>query len=186
MRPAVPPSSPDPSFLPSLLNSSFVPLKARHVSNFAQGGEWQHYRERVRWSGSSDGESDGIERVNKTFYRCRTSSSKHWGAEVHWSLLNIQHCQQCNLRTATFRANCADFSSLEQNHRLQIPFKCVCVSSQIYSAHIFKSNMNMETLCLCMWVVRKETRLYITVFQLPCDTIISKWLIQANSPCSLM
>lgn len=66
MRPAVPPSSLDPSFLPSLLSCVFAPLKATHVSNFARVGEWQRHRERVRWSSSSDGESDGIERVNKT------------------------------------------------------------------------------------------------------------------------
>ncbi len=119
MRPAVPPSSLDPSFLSSLLNCFFAPLKATHVTNFARGGEWQHHRERVRWSNSSDGESDGIERVNKTFYRCRTSSLKHGGAEVHWSLLNIQHCQ-CNLRAATFSVKCADSCSLEQNHTVQM------------------------------------------------------------------
>lgn len=168
MRPAVP-----PSFLPSLLNCFFAPLKATHVSNFARGGEWQRHRERVRWSSSSDGESDGIERVNKTFYRCRTSSSKHWGAEVHWSLLNIQHCQ-CNLRAATFSVKCADSCSLEQNHTVQMSCKCVSAWAATFTLQcIFNSNTNMTTLCLC-----KETRLYITVFMLPCDN--NKWLIQPN------
>lgn len=48
MSPAVPPSSLDPSFLPSLLKSFFVPQKATHVSNLTWGGEWQRHRERAR------------------------------------------------------------------------------------------------------------------------------------------
>lgn len=156
MRPAVPPSSLYPSFLPSLLDSFFFPLKATHVSNFARGGEWQRHRERARWSSSSYGKSDGIQRVNKTFYRCRTSSSKRWGAEVHWSLLNIQHCQQCNLCTATFSANCADSCSLEQNHTVQMSCKCVSAWAAKFTLHsVFWNQIWIWRCCLCMWVVRK-------------------------------
>lgn len=151
MRPAVPPSSLDPSFLPSLLSCFFAPLKATHVSNFARGGEWQRHRERVRWSSSSDGESDGIERVNKTFYRCRTSSSKHWGAEVHWSLLNMQHCQQCNLRTATFSEKCADSCSLEQNHMVQMSCKCVSAwAAKFTPRSLFSNQIRIWRHCVCV------------------------------------
>ncbi len=150
MRPAVPPSSLDPSFLPSLLNCFFAPLKATHVSNFARGGEWQRHRERVRWSSSSDGESDGIERVNKTFYRCRTSSSKHGGAEVHWSLLNIQHCQ-CNLRAATFSVKCADSCSLEQNHTVQMSCKCASAWTATFTLHsVFLTQIRIWQRWVCV------------------------------------